>query len=547
LRGKGFHIKSTVKLNPESRSKKLVYLYRFDKNQEFKGGAKTYSFLNSPDKSKILKADFIKEHSDLKDGIIALESSNDLPTNSAIIPEEYINSQVIKSSIQEQVKHISSGIASNLLSENALMDFLFRRTPNIIGRRNGSAIVADNDSDKLGAIISAIMNLDNSYLAIQGPPGAGKTFTAKHVIVELLKSGKRIGICSNSHKAIHNLLIGTAEYAEHCGVRGHYIVTQPIGHNDIDAIVTKNGKISGLVSPSCVIGTTAWGFAREDMIDQLDYLFIDEAGQVSLANFIAISRSSKNIVLMGDQMQLGQPTQSTHPDDSGLSILDYLMQDKAIIPSDKGIFLDKTYRMHQAVNQFISDAIYEGKLKADKSNQSQVILGSKEKNCLVPLEAGILYCPVAHTGNTQSSDEEVEVILDITDSLLGRVFIDKSGGKRKITFDDILFVAPYNHQVSKLQEKLGETAKVGSVDKFQGQEAPIVILSMCASDADSSPRGVGFLFDKNRLNVAVSRSQSITVVVASEKLVSSSANNIDQMKLINTYCHLVSYAGDLQR
>ena len=165
---------------------------------------------------------------------------------------------------------------------------------------------------------------------------------------------------------------------------------------------------------------------------------------------------------------------------------------------------------------------------------------------LVPLEAGIAYCPVNHTGNTQSSDEEVRAIQAITNSLLGRIFIEKSGKQHKVTFDDILFITPYNHQVNKLKEVLGNKAKVGSVDKFQGQEAPIVILSMCVSDAESSSRGMSFLLDKNRLNVAVSRSQAITIIVASDRLISSNANNIDQMTLINTYCHLISYAINIQ-
>jgi len=532
------------KLNPESRSKKLVYLYQFDKNQKFKGTAKEYWFLNSEDKSKMLKANFVKEHSDLSKGIIALSAGVQPPMSSTIIPEEYINSEVIKRSILDQVKDISKDIPNKLLSKNALLDFLFRRTPNIFEHKEGEPIISDNEQKKLSAIISTVINLDNSYLAIQGPPGAGKTFTAKHIIAELLKLKKRIGICSNSHKAIHNLLIGVVEYTKSHGIDGHYIVTKEIEGSSKNAqiIVTTNDKIAKQVSPSCVIGTTAWGFSREDMIDQLDYLFIDEAGQVSLPNFIAISRSSCNVVLMGDQMQLGQPTQLTHPDNSGLSILDYLTQDKAIIPSDKGIFLDKTYRMHANVNQFISDAIYEGKLKADESNQSQIVLLNKNKDNLVPLEAGIAYCPVNHTGNTQSSDEEVRAIQAITNSLLGRIFIEKSGKQHKVTFDDILFITPYNHQVNKLKEVLGNKAKVGSVDKFQGQEAPIVILSMCASDAESSSRGMSFLLDKNRLNVAVSRSQAITIIVASDRLISSNATNIEQMTLINTYCHLISYA-----
>ena len=338
-------------------------------------------------------------------------------------------------------------------------------------------------------------------------------------------------------------MIGTARLCRQQGIKAKFACTKETDDElaELNIEILKNNQISGHITKSCVIGTTAWGFSRDDMVDKFDYLFIDEAGQVSVANLIAISRATNNLVLMGDQMQFGLPTQGTHPTESGLSILDYLLHDKPTIPDDMGVFLATTYRMHSAVNEFISHAIYEGKLESDLKNNKQIISVPEGYNGDVTKTSGITFMPIEHDGNTQASDEEVQVIVDYARELLGRNFTDKNGSQRPISCDDILFVAPYNHQVNKLQEALGPQAKVGSVDKFQGQEAPIVFLSMCASEGDSSPRGMDFLFSKNRLNVAISRAQSMGIVVASDKLSYTRTNNIGNMELINSYCQLVRY------
>jgi uncharacterized protein len=240
---------------------------------------------------------------------------------------------------------------------------------------------------------------------------------------------------------------------------------------------------------------------------------------------------------MGDQMQLGQPSQGTHPAESGLSILDYLLHETPTIPDDMGIFLSTTYRMHSAVNQFISDNIYESKLKANPENDERVI--EVPAGCKGPLdlEAGIVFIPVKHEGNTQASDEEVTEIVQLAHSLIGRIFHtgNTEEPSRSISWSDILFVAPYNHQVSKLKAALGKEAKIGSVDKFQGQEAPIVVLSMCASDASESPRGLDFLFNKNRINVAISRAQTLTIVVGNPTIGKTSVNTVEQLKLVNLF------------
>lgn len=210
------------------------------------------------------------------------------------------------------------------------------------------------------------------------------------------------------------------------------------------------------------------------------------------------------------------------------------------ISEDRGIFLGTTYRMHSAVNQFISDAIYEGKLHSHPENDKQIVDVPAGYTGVLNKEAGLIFIPVEHEGNTQASDEEVTAIQHAVNELLGRPFTDKNGHQRLIQLEDMLFVAPYNFQVNKLKNTLGNDAKVGSVDKFQGQEAPIVFFSMCASNASDSPRGMDFLFDKNRINVAISRAQSLAIVVGNPSLVNSNANNIKQQMKVNLFCQLVN-------
>jgi uncharacterized protein len=200
--------------------------------------------------------------------------------------------------------------------------------------------------------------------------------------------------------------------------------------------------------------------------------------------------------------------------------------------------------MHSAVNRFISEAIYEGKLHSHPDNDKQVIKVPASYAGVINKEAGVIFIPVEHEGNTQASDEEVEAIQHAVQDILGREFCDKGGKKRPIGWDDMLFVAPYNFQVNKIREALGPNAKVGSVDKFQGQEAPVVFFSMCASDANDSPRGMDFLFDKNRINVAISRAQSLAIIIGNSRLAESTANSTDQQNKINTFCQLVSFGGN---
>lgn len=528
---------------PTRRSKNKVYEYSFDKNQPFKGQAKGFYVLGE-ENWKIKCNDYRPD-----EGIIALQSKDELPQQLSIIPDEFVNPRPIP----EAIVYVVNQLLESELAQCAISDFLLRRKPRFItGHKDPIADAELDNKDFLDAVILAAGLLDNSYLCIQGPPGAGKTYTAKHIIGDLLSKGKRVGISSNSHKAILNLMKGVDSHIAENKIPGHLI---KVGGDEADPIFETSNIQHRSNAKSCIdeasrasvcIGGTAWFFANsvfaapeegDEELEPFDYLFIDEAGQVSIANLIGMSRSCKNIILMGDQMQLGQPIQGSHPDDSGQSILEYLIQDHAAIPSDMGVFLPKTFRMHSDICEIISDQVYENRLHSDASANRHTVDVSGP---IITEKSGIQFVPVAHEGNTQGSEEECAVISDIANELLGSHYWPAlvGGDLRVIGWDDILFVAPYNYQVNLLKAALGPQANVGSVDKFQGQEAPIVILSMCTSNASESPRGIDFLFSKNRLNVALSRAQAIAIVVGSPDLANTEVNNIRQMELVNFFARI---------
>lgn len=501
--------------------------YQFDPDQEFKGTAKQFYVLGE-DNLRVAVAEYLPG-----DGLIVLRSTKELPDFMDLVPDEYVRPAPIPGAIQDVVMRLYDGDFPRC----AITDFLTRSRPRITGNQEGP--IVQNEDDLLAEVIDAAANLEGSTLCIQGPPGAGKTYTAKHIIGELLKRGKRVGISSNSHKAILNLLEGAARYCEESGIAGQFV---KVGGDKDEAVydlpnVSWVQKVTDNYLGDCT-GGTAWAFCNDDVVGQYDYLFIDEAGQVSVANLIGMSRSTKNIILMGDQMQLGQPIQGSHPGESGMSILEYLLEGHATIPEDLGVFLPKTYRMHPEVTKLVSAQVYEDRLSSAESAARHTV---SVEGPTIRSRAGICYLPVEHEGNTQGSDEEAAAVQELVGELIGAEYWPEEvgGAPRIIGWEDILIVAPYNLQVNKLKAALGPQARVGSVDKFQGQEAPIVIMSMCASDAVDSPRGVEFLFSKNRLNVALSRAQALAIVVGHPELAHTPVTKPEQMELINFYCEVV--------
>ena len=383
---------------------------------------------------------------------------------------------------------------------------------------------------------------DDSYLAIQGPPGTGKTRLGAEMIVERMMARRRVGLTALSHKVISNLLDAVCREAERRGYSLRAIQKADHDQRCISAVVqaaNTNADVDDAVGAGEVdlVAGTAWLFARDEIEGQLDDLFIDEAGQMSLANVIAAATCARNVVLLGDPNQLRQPSKGSHPDGTDLSALDHVLDGAQTIRPDRGRFLDTTYRMHPDVCQFISEIAYENRLESAPECALQGVGGSGHLS-----GTGLRYRPTTHAGNRTSSIEEAAAVVAIFKHLVGRQWTDHSGDGRSLTTEDILVVAPYNAHVALLAGKLPAGARIGTVDKFQGQEAPVVIYSMATSTRAEAPRGMDFLFSLNRLNVAISRAQGMAILVCSPQLLDAIARSPQEMPLVNALCRFAEVA-----
>lgn len=471
------------------------------------------------------------------------------PSRSAIepgcglIPEGPIGDKPLRAAVHRYAEDVAAG--GNRYA--AVGSILRRDRPRLAGREPGQPVVPEGEDATAGAI-AALRDLDESYVLVQGPPGAGKTYTSSQAIVALLAEGKRVGVASNSHKAINNLLaevqaMATAQGLHVAGMKKSSREDQMLnGGGWIEDVVGGTG--SGVAPRHRLVAGTAWLFAREDLDQAFDHLFIEEAGQVSLANVIAMGTAARNIVLVGDQMQLSQPIKGTHPGGSGLSALDHLLQGHATVPRDQGVFLPVTRRMHPDLCRFISDAVYEGRLQAEESTILQRIEVDTAADPEALAVAGLRFVDVEHVGRTQRSPEEVERLTRTYAALLGSSWTDRHGVQHRIGLDDILVVSPYNMQVELLKRRLPDGARVGTVDKFQGQEAPVVLVSMATSSGDDLPRNIEFLYSRNRMNVAISRARCLAVIFANPRLLQIPCSTIEQMELVDGLCWAKQYADD---
>jgi uncharacterized protein len=444
--------------------------------------------------------------------------------------------------LREAVYRYADAVIAEDGDYSAITSILKREHPRVRGARAGQAFIPEG-ADTFEGAVRAIAELEDSHMLVQGPPGTGKTYLSAHTIVELLSQGRRIGVASNSHKAINNLLLDIERQALDRGLRFRGAKKSSTEEQQLKGAMiedlAKNEEIHD--GHYELIGGTAWLFARPEFDQYLDYLFIDEAGQVSLANVVAMGTCARNIVLVGDQMQLSQPIQGVHPGDSGRSALEFVLGDAATVPPDRGIFLPVTRRMHPDVCRFISEAVYEGRLHAEGSNAVQgIVLGAGADPAL--RTSGISWVPVVHEDCSQKSVAEAARIREMYRNLLEQRWTDREGVTAAIGVQDILVVTPYNMQVNLLKSVLPAGARVGTVDKFQGQEAAAVLVSMTTSTAEDISRGVEFLYSQNRLNVAISRARCLAVVVASPRLLEAPCNSIEQMKLVNTLCFVKAYA-----
>lgn len=466
-------------------------------------------------------------------------SRNLLPEPVSLIPEGPLDDLILRGAIQRLAEAVLAGPQDRYAAVN---DILALRAPRVADVDAGTALDTLGETT-LEAVISALERLENSVMLIQGPPGSGKTYTASHAILALIRAGKRIGVASNSHKAINKLLedveaLAAKEGFDFNGIKKSSRTEQFLNGSGMIADTTDNNAVTAAHQ---LVAGTAWLFAREALDQALDFLFIDEAGQVSLANVAAMGLSSRNIVLIGDQMQLSQPIQGTHPGGSGVSGLDHLMMGHATVPPDRGIFLPETRRMNRELCGFISSAIYDGRLAAHPSTHGQKLVLGDAAKVLGLLNAGIAFVSADHQDCTQRSVVEAELIAERYRALLDCRWIDQHGRDRPITNGDILVVSPYNMQVDLLRDMLPANARVGTVDKFQGQEAAAVLISMATSSGEDLPRNIEFLYSRNRLNVAISRARCLAVLVANPRLLEISCGSIGQMSLVNGLCWARSY------
>ena len=399
-------------------------------------------------------------------------------------------------------------------------------------------LVADAGESPSELVVRAGQALSGQVLAVQGPPGSGKTTTGAALIRALLDDGLTVGVTALSHKVINNLLIAVDRPALQ-----KWDELKDGGSDQIRVADANDDVVSGLTNATAnLVGGTAWLWAREDMQGLVDVLVIDEAGQFSLASAVAVSSAARSMVLLGDPQQLTQPMQAVHPDGAGISALDHLLDGHDTIPPDRGVFLDKTYRMHPAITAFVSQTSYDGRLASVEGLGAQRIQAGG-----VLSGSGLRWVPVAHKGNTSASDEEASVVAALVKDVCGGTWLDAKGVERRVTLDDVLVVAPYNRQVARLLDKLPVGARVGTVDKFQGQQAPVVIYSTASSSADEAPRGVDFLYDLHRLNVAVSRAKALIAIVASPDLLDAEVHNPEQLRAVNALCHYVEEATEGHR
>lgn len=451
---------------------------------------------------------------------------------SAIHVSERVDPGSLATSLMDLADSIDENGLGRVWPYHASKDLLMKRKPKLIDGSEGAHLLPDENS--VDAAVRMVLNLDRSVLAIQGPPGSGKTYTGATMIVELARVGKKIGITAVSHKVIRNLTMATIQRSRELNVKVSFVHKNNEKSDQLPAEISevdKSEKARAALHEGKIVGGTAWLWAEDNSREVLDYLFVDEAGQMSLSQVLAASRSAKNLILLGDPQQLEQPQRGAHPEGSDVAALTYLLDGHPTMPEEKGLFLGVTRRLHPDICRFTSQIFYEGRLTSLSGLDKQRITGGTEFD-----GSGLFYVPVEHRGNQNKATEEVNAISALVTRLLScGVWTNHQGETRSLQKDDILILAPYNAQIAALVEKL-PGMRIGTVDKFQGQEAPVAIYSMTASSIEDAPKGMSFLFNPNRLNVATSRAKSVCILVASPKLLEPDCKTIDQMRWANSLC-----------
>jgi predicted RecB family nuclease len=460
-------------------------------------------------------------------------------------PEAFVAlNKVPDKPLPQALLRLGAWVADNAIDADgpyrAARDLLLRRAPRC-GQGPDASLRRPGEGD-LEAACRLVSCLNRGTLAIQGPPGSGKTYTGARMIVRLLAAGKRVGISATSHKVIENFLKAILEAATEAGVDLRAI--QKADDSSIAdsrvKVIDDNGRVrDGLASGDYNLGAgTPWLWGREEFTGLVDVLFVDEAGQISLANVVAMGGATDSLVLLGDPQQLDQPLQGSHPPGADRSALAHLLGADATMPPHRGLFLERTWRLHPAITDFTSPAFYDDRLRSEPHLASQLLRAPSPFGGV-----GLRLLRAQHVGAANESPEEARQVAELVRALVesGSTWVDGKGRERPLRYEDVLVVAPYNAQVGAIRREL-PAARVGTVDKFQGQEAPISVYSMTTSSPEDAPRGMGFLYSRNRLNVATSRARCVAVVAAQPSLLRVRARSPKEMRLANALCLFVERA-----
>jgi hypothetical protein len=484
-------------------------------------------------------------------GTLVLKRSLDQPHPMALVPLPWFRTKEHQESLVTMGEWVATNGIGGAGPYRAARDLLLGVAPRV-GQDSGTSLRRTGETDLEAARRLALV-LDETTLAIQGPPGSGKTYAGARMILTLLRDGKRVGITGTSHKVIGNLIAAVLDAAEQARTPGDVRVVQR-GKPDqvLDDPRVARGKDNPDVRAWLDSGRanlsagTSWLWASSKMIDAVDVLFVDEAGQISLANVVAISRSTKSIVLLGDPQQLDQPLQGSHPPGAERSALAHVLDGEATMPPDRGLFLETTWRLHPELCSFTSEVFYDGRLAPEPH---LVVQGLDAPGADLRGRVGPRLLGVPTVGADNESPDEADEIARLARSIVegGASWVNEREQRRPVTWDEVLIVAPYNAQVGAIKRRLPSEARVGTVDKFQGQEAPISIYSMTTSNPELAPRGMDFLYSRHRLNVATSRARCVTIVAASPDLLRVRARTPEQMRLANALCRFAEVAIHLER
>jgi uncharacterized protein len=506
-------------------AKAPIHRYRFPPQEtEIRGGEE----LRSLGGAKLGKVEAIS----FADDTIDIKKRQDTASlhPQAAFAHNYVGGQVMADALVRIGEHVAEHGLVGDGPYQAARDLLLRERPRV-----GSEPLHRDGETTVEAAVRLCAQLAGGIFPIQGPPGAGKTFTGARMICELVRRGKTVGITANSHKVIRNLIDATIKAADdlridlECCQKADE-VEDP--QHRLTFARSNEELFAALRGGAAVGGGTAWLWSRPEAFEVVDVLFVDEAAQMSLANVLAVSQAAKTVVLIGDPQQLDQPRQGSHPEGTDVSALDHILGGERTIPLDKGLFLEETWRLHPAICAYTSELFYGGKLRSREGLEKQIIIGSERFK-----DSGLYFVPVEHNGNQNCSPEEAQVIGKLVRAILAAdaTWIDREGVEKPITLDDIIIITPNNAQVFEIQQCL-PGARVGTVDKFQGQEAPIAIYSTATSSHADAPRGMEFLYSLNRLNVATSRAKCVSILVGSPQIFEAECRTPRQIQLANAFC-----------